>query len=125
VTIASTGPILSSAIGAAELLADDGIDAAILHFGTVKPLDEEAVLTALAETGLIVALEEHSIVGGFGSAIAEVAAQTGAGRVVRAGFPDCYVHEVGGRDHLLAHYGLDATGIAGRVRTALGAAVIR
>jgi transketolase len=125
VTIASTGPILSSAIGAAELLADDGIDAAILHFGTVKPLDEEAVLTALAETGLIVALEEHSIVGGFGSAIAEVAAQTGAGRVVRAGFPDCYVHEVGGRDHLLAHYGLDATGIAGRVRTALGAAVSR
>lgn len=121
VAIASTGPILSRAIGAAEVLARDGIEASVLHFGTVKPLDEEAVLAALGETGLIVALEEHSIVGGLGSAIAEVAAQTGAGRVVRAGFPDCFVHEVGGRDHLLAHYGLDAAGAAARVRAALGA----
>ena len=122
VAIASTGPILASAIGAAEVLARDGIEASVLHFGTVKPLDEEAVQTALTETGLIVALEEHSIVGGLGSAIAEVAAETGAGRVLRAGFPDCFVHEVGGRDHLLAHYGLDAVGVAGRVRAALGAA---
>lgn len=121
VSIAATGPILSSAIGAAEVLARDGIEASVLHFGTVKPLDEEAVLSALGETGLIVALEEHSIVGGLGSAIAEVAAQTGAGRVVRAGFPDCFVHEVGGRDHLLAHYGLDVAGVAARVGAALGA----
>ena len=87
VTIASTGLILGSAIGAAELLARDGIDAALLHFGTVKPLDEDAVLSALAETGLILALEEHSVLGGFGSAVAEVAAASGAGRVLRLGFP--------------------------------------
>lgn len=120
VTIASTGTILGSAIGAAELLARDGIDAAVLHFGTVKPLDEDAVLSALADTGLIVALEEHSVLGGFGSAVAEVAAASGAGRVLRIGFPDCFVHEVGGREYLLAHYGLDAAGVAARVRVALG-----
>jgi transketolase len=121
VTIASTGAILASAMGAARLLDRQGIDATVLHFGTVKPLDEDAVREALADTGLILALEEHSIIGGLGSAIAEVAAQTGAGRVCRAGFPDCFVHEVGGREHLLAHYGLDAAGVALRVHAALAA----
>jgi transketolase len=121
VTIASTGPILACVIGAAELLERDGIDAGVLHFGTVKPLDAGAVSQALADTGVIVAVEEHSIIGGLGSAIAEIAAETGAGRVLRAGFPDRFVHEVGGRDHLLACHGLDATGVAERVRIALGA----
>jgi transketolase len=125
VTIASTGPILASAIGAAELLERDGIDAEVLHFGTVKPLDAGAVAYALAGTGLIVAVEEHSIIGGLGSAIAEIAAETGAGRVLRAGFPDQFVHEVGGRDHLLACYELDAVGVAARVRVALGTAAPR
>lgn len=119
VTIASTGPILASAMGAADQLAREGIDAAVLHFGTVKPLDVEAVGEALAETGVILTLEEHSIIGGLGSAIAEVAAETGAGRVVRAGFPDRFVHEVGGRDHLLSVHGLDAAGVVGRVHAAL------
>ncbi len=119
VTIASTGPILASAIVAAEELAQDGIDAAILHFGTVKPLDEEAVRDALDATGLIVALEEHSVIGGFGGAIAEVAAEVGIGRVVRAGFPDRFVDEVGSREHILTHYGLDAAGVRARVRAAL------
>lgn len=122
VTIASTGSILASAISAAELLADEGIDTAILHFGTVKPLDHDAVREALADTGLIVALEEHTIVGGLGGAIAEVAAQEGQGRVLRAGFPDCFVEEVGSREHLLRHYGLDGAGVADRVRAALGTA---
>jgi transketolase len=124
VTIASAGPILASAIGAAELLERDGIDAGILHFGTVKPLDADAVCQALADCGVIVAVEEHSIIGGLGSAIAEIAAETGAGRVLRAGFPDRFVHEVGGRDHLLACYGLDAAGVAERVRIALGATAL-
>jgi transketolase len=121
VTIASTGPILAEAIGGADLLAREGIDAAVLHFGTVKPLDAGAVLGALERTGTVLTLEEHSVVGGFGSAVAEVAAEAGIGRVVRAGFPDTFVHEVGGREHLLAHYGLDATGVAARVAAALGA----
>ncbi len=119
VTIASTGPILASAIAAAEALAQEGIDAAILHFGTVKPLDEDAVHDALAATGLIVALEEHSVAGGFGGAIAEVAAGIGIGRVVRVGFPDRFVEEVGSREHILTHYGLDGAGVTARVRAAL------
>ncbi len=119
ITIASTGPILGEAIGAAELLALQGIDAAVLHFGTVKPLDAGAILAALARTGTILTLEEHSVIGGFGGAVAEVAAEAGIGRVLRAGFPDTFIHEVGSREHLLEHYGLDAAGVAARVAGAL------
>jgi transketolase len=119
ITIASTGPILAEALGAAELLAHQGIDAGVLHFGTVKPLDAAAVLRALARTGTILTLEEHSVVGGFGGAVAEVAAEAGTGRVLRAGFPDRFIHEVGSREHLLAHHGLDAAGVAARAAAAL------
>jgi transketolase len=121
VTIASCGPILGEALDAAERLAARGIDAAVLHFGTVKPLDVAAVVAALARTGLIVTLEEHSVVGGFGSAVAEVAAEAGIGRVVRIGFPDTFVHEVGSQEHLLAVHGLDAAGVARRTEAALRA----
>lgn len=121
VTIASTGPILAEALGAADRLAARGIDARVLHFGTVKPLDVAAVVDALATTGLVVTLEEHSVVGGLGSAIAEVAAEAGVGRVVRMGFQDTFVHEVGGQEHLLAVHGLDAAGVADRTEAALRA----
>jgi transketolase len=119
VTIASMGPILGEALGAAERLAARGIDAAVLHFGTVKPLDTRAIVEALAQTGLVVTLEEHGITGGLGSAVAEVAAEAGIGRVVRMGFRDTFVHEVGSREHLLAVHGLDAAGVADRTEAAL------
>jgi transketolase len=125
ITIASTGPILGEALGAAELLAQRGIEAAVLHFGTVKPLDAGAILGALEHTGTILTLEEHSVAGGFGGAVAEVAAEAGIGRVRRAGPPDTFVHEVGSREHLLAHYRLDATGVASRVAAALDTAPSR
>jgi transketolase len=85
----------------------------------VKPLDSGAVLRALARTGTIVTLEEHSVIGGFGGAVAEVAAEAGTGRVLRAGFPDSFIHEVGSREHLLGHYGLDAVGVAARAAAGL------
>ena len=119
ITIASTGPILAEALGAAELLAQRRIEAAVLHFGTVKPLDAGAILGALERTGTILTLEEHSVVGGLGGAVAEVAAEAGIGRVLRAGFPDTFIHEVGSREHLLACYDLDAPGVASRVAVAL------
>jgi transketolase len=119
ITIASTGPILAEALGAAELLALQGVDAGVLHFGTVKPIDVAAILGALARTGTILTLEEHSVIGGFGGAVAEVAAEAGIGRVLRAGFPDTFIHEVGSREHLLEHYALDGAGVAARVAAAL------
>jgi transketolase len=119
VTLASTGPILGEALDAAEALAARGIGAAVLHFGTVKPIDVRAAVEALTMTGLIVAVEEHSIIGGLGSALAEVAAEAGIGRVIRAGVPDTFVHEVGGREYLLARHGLDGPGIAARAQAAL------
>jgi transketolase len=119
ITIASTGPILAEALGAADLLALQGIDAGVLHFATVKPIDVAAIISALARTGSILTLEEHSTIGGFGGAAAEVAAEAGIGRVLRAGFPDTFIHEVGSREHLLEHYCLDAAGVAARVAAAL------
>jgi transketolase len=119
ITLATTGLMLGEALQAAELLATRGVDASVLHFGTVKPLDVDAVVAALASTHTILTLEEHSVVGGFGSAVAEVAAGVGVGRVVRAGFPDAFVHEVGDRAHLLACHALDAEGIATRATSLL------
>ncbi len=119
ITLATTGLMLGEALEAAEVLAACGVDAAVLHFGTVKPLDAGAIVDALASSHTILTLEEHSVVGGFGSAVAEVAAGAGIGRVVRAGFPDSFVHEVGSREHLLACYALDAGGVVARATALL------
>jgi transketolase len=112
VTIASCGPILAEALAAADLLAERGIEASVVHFGTLKPFDAEALAGAAA----VVSVEEHSIVGGLGSACAEAIAESGSGaRLVRVGLRDTFAHEVGSRDHILRHHGLDATGIAAAV----------
>ena len=124
VTIASTGAILAEAVDAADLLAAGGIEATILHFGTVKPFDGDALLTAAARTGTVVTLEEHSIVGGLGSAAAEALAEGGlSARLKRLGLPDAFAHEVGSREHLLAHFGLDAHAVAATVERLLDAPV--
>jgi transketolase len=113
VTLATSGPILGEAISAAETLAADGVEAGILHFPTIKPFDTGAVVEALEQSPLLVTVEEHSVIGGLGSAVAETIAESGRpGRLRRVGLPDTFAHAVGGRDHLLAHYGLDAAAIA-------------
>jgi transketolase len=117
VTLAASGPILGEAVAAAEALAADGVDAGILHFPTIKPFDVDAVAEALEQTPLVVTVEEHSVIGGLGSAVAEAIAESGrAGRLRRVGLPDTFAHAVGSRDHLLAHYGLDAAAIAAAAR---------
>lgn len=113
VTLASTGAILPQVLAAAEILAAAGTHATVLHFGTIKPFDA-AALAAAALTGAVVTIEEHSVIGGLGSAAAEAIAEAGAGaRLRRVGVPDVFASGVGTREHLLARFGLDATGIAG------------
>jgi transketolase len=113
VTLACSGTMLAEAVAAAERLDRTGIAATVLHFPTVKPLDVEAVVLAAERTRSILAVEEHSVVGGLGSAIAEVVAEHGLGvRVRRLGVPDRFA-PVGSRSYVLARYGLSPDAIAG------------
>jgi len=117
VTIACTGTALREATAAADLLAGQGIDATLLHFGTVKPFDADALIVAAARTGAVVTVEEHSIVGGFGSAAAEALAEAGVGAVLRrVGLPDTFAHAVGSRDYLVDRYGLSGPAVADAAR---------
>jgi transketolase len=113
VTLAASGPILAEALAAADALADAGIDAGVLHFATLKPFDAGALAEAAARTGAVVSVEEHSTIGGLGSAAAEALAEHGVGaRLRRVGLPDAFAHEVGSREHLLRRYGLTAAHVA-------------
>jgi transketolase len=120
VTLATSGPILGEALGAAEVLAAEGVDVGVLHFPTLKPFATDAVVEALERTPRLVTVEEHSVIGGLGSAVAEAIAESGvAGRLRRVGLPDTFAHAVGSRDYLLGHYGLDAAAIATAARELL------
>lgn len=113
VTLASCGAMLGETLAAADLLARSGVRAGVLHFGTVKPLDEEAVAAALRTTPLLVTVEEHTILGGFGGAVAETAAEAGLPVTLRrVGLADTFAEVPGSRSYLLRRHGLDAAAIA-------------
>jgi transketolase len=107
---------LSAALEAADMLAaKDGLAVRVVDMHTVKPIDAEAV-NAAAATGAVLTVEEHNIIGGLGSAVAEVLAEAGARcRFRRHGLPDEYAL-IGPPLALYAHYGLDAAGIARALR---------
>jgi transketolase len=118
VGIVSTGVETVRALTAADLLATDGIAAAVLHVPTIKPLDDEAILTLAERTGAIVTAEDHSIIGGLGGAVAELLAEHRPTRVKRVGWRDVY-GESGANDALLEKYGLTARHIATAARDLL------
>ena len=120
VSLVATGTICSRAVEAARLLAADGVSAEVLEMLTVKPLDVAAV-DALAAGGrrLVVTVEEHSMVGGLGAAVAErMSARGGAPALLRLGMPDAY-QNADSQAALLERAGLTAEGIAARVRERL------
>lgn len=110
-TIITTGTEVRPALDAAEALAGGGISARIVDMHTIKPLDEAEVLAATTETGAILTVEEHNIIGGLGSAVAEVLAGGPRVKFRRHGVPDIFA-PVGPPPALYAHYRLDAAGIA-------------
>jgi transketolase len=107
VVLASTGPVLRQVLAAAERLERDGVHPTILHFGTVKPFDTPALTEAAGRAGAVLTVEEHTIVGGLGSAAAEALAEAGTGaRLRRIGLRDTFAHEVGSQAHLLSVHGI-------------------
>jgi transketolase len=119
VALFAAGHIVWKALEAAELLARDGIASRVVNTSTIKPLDELAVRRAVEGVALAVTAEEHSIIGGLGSAVAEVlSATTGNPPLLRLGVRDCF-GESGLADELLEKHGLQPDGICRSVRQAL------
>ena len=118
VTLIATGLLVGEAIKAAELLKNEGISVRVINMATIKPLDKEIVAKAAAETGLIVTAEEHSIIGGLGSAVAEAVCESTPVPVVRVGVEDEY-GKSGPAAELLEVFGLCAANLAARVRDAM------
>lgn len=110
VTIIATGLLVNEAIIAHDLLKQEGINARIINMATIKPLDNEAVLAAAKETGAIVTAEEHSVIGGLGSAVAELCAENCPVPVLKLGVNDTFGHS-GPADKLLDEFGLRAKNI--------------
>jgi transketolase len=107
--IVSTGVLLKRALDAAELLQADGLQAAILHVPTVKPLDETTILEYASRVPVIVTAEEHTVVGGLGSAVAEILAEANFSslkRFKRIGIPDVFPDQYGSQDSLMARYNI-------------------
>ncbi len=119
VTIVATGLMVSMAIEAAETLAAEGISARIINIHTIKPLDVELIAKAAAETGAIVTAEEHSIIGGLGSAVAEALAETSPVPVLRVGVRDKFGRS-GKVPPLLEKYGLTPAVIVEKAKAAVG-----
>ncbi len=104
-TVLSTGLMLDRCLNAAEALSKEGIEARVMDMHTIKPLDTQSILEAAQETGAIVTVEEHSIIGGLGAAVAEVVTESYPVPVRRVGIADQFT-ETGPYDDLLDHYGM-------------------
>jgi transketolase len=112
-TVIATGVMVHRAIEAADVLASQGITITVLNMATIRPLDRDAVIAA-AQRGPIVTAEEHTVVGGLGSAVAEVVVDTHPVRMKLLGVPGVFA-PTGSPEFLLEHFGLTATGIAAAV----------
>lgn len=115
VTIIATGLPVSESLEAAEMLEKDGISVRVINIHTIKPLDEEIIVKAANETGKIVTVEEHSVIGGLGSAVCDVVAEKAPAKVMKIGINDVY-GESGPAVELIKKYGLDAESIYKKVK---------
>lgn len=119
VTIVATGLEVNEALQAAKLLEEDGIHAEVINIHTIKPIDKELLAASAKKTGKVVTVEEHSIIGGLGSAVCEALCETVPTPVLRIGIQDVY-GESGPAKALIAKYGLDGAGICQKVKEFLG-----
>ena len=115
VAIIATGLCVNSALEAAEKLAADGIEAKVINIHTIKPLDEELVVAAARETGKVVTVEEHSVIGGLGSAVCDALCAKAPTQVLKIGVQDVF-GESGSAVKLLEKYKLDGQGVYEQVK---------
>ena len=115
VTIVATGLCVSESLKAAEMLAADGIDAEVINIHTIKPLDEELIIASAKKTGKVVTVEEHSVIGGLGSAVCDALCANYPANVLKIGVNDRF-GESGSAVELVHKYGLDAEGIYNKVK---------
>ncbi len=115
-TIIATGLPVANCLEAAEKLAADGIDAKVINIHTIKPLDEELVVAAAKETGKVVTVEEHSVIGGLGSAVCDALSEKAPTKVMKIGINDTF-GESGPAVELVKKYGLDAESIYKKVKS--------
>lgn len=115
-TIIATGLPVANCLEAAEKLAADGIEAKVINIHTIKPLDEELVVAAAKETGKVVTVEEHSVIGGLGSAVCDVLSAQAPTKVLKIGINDTF-GESGPAVELVKKYGLDADSIYEKIKS--------
>ncbi|CUO72005.1 transketolase family protein [Eubacterium sp. am_0171] len=117
-TIIATGLPVANCLEAAEMLSADGVDAKVINIHTIKPLDEDLVVVAAQETGKVVTVEEHSVIGGLGSAVCDVLSEKAPTKVMKIGIYDTF-GESGPAVELVKKYGLDAESIYKKVKSFL------
>lgn len=115
VTIVATGICVANALEAAEILAADGISAEVINICTIKPLDEELIIKSAKKTGKVVTVEEHSVIGGLGSAVCDALCKSAPTPVCKIGMQDVF-GESGSAEALVEKYKLDAKGICEQVK---------
>ncbi len=115
ITLIATGLEVAETLEAADKLAADGIDAKVINIHTIKPIDEALIVAAAKETGKVVTIEEHSVIGGLGSAVCDVLSEQAPTRVMKIGVNDVF-GESGPAKELLKKYGLDAESIYKKVK---------
>ena len=109
-----TGDILAEAVKAVKMLSDKGIDAELINVPVIKPIDCMTVINSVQKTGLAITVENHSVIGGLGSAVAEIISESAPHKVIRIGINDKF-GQSGTPKELLNYYGLDANGIVNRI----------
>ncbi len=119
ITVIATGLMVAEAVEAGKALAEMGIDARIINIHTIKPIDRDIIIKAARETGKIVTVEEHSIIGGLGSAVGDVVLEEFPVPVIKIGINDVFGHS-GAAKALLKEYGLSAENITKVVKGVLG-----
>lgn len=111
VALLAEGMMTAKALAAAALLAEQGVSARVIHLPTIKPIDEEEIIQASREIGRLITIENHSVIGGLGSAVAEVLAERAPCRLRRLGFPDCF-GESGDDEAIFSKFGCNTPEIA-------------
>ena len=122
IVLMATGVMTTNCLAAADLLTKDGHDVSVVHFHTIKPLDEDAVMDFSRDAELVATVEEGTVIGGFGSAVTDVLVEklgTSLPALVRIGLPDAFPHKYGVQEELFEIYGLAPAQIAARVSKSL------